>query len=108
MTTPAPAAPAPAAAPAAPGKVLGIVGLILAILWPFQVIGLILSLIGRSQSKAAGLKNTPAVAGIIIAIVAIIATILFFVLGGVALFSACNGLEPGTYDTGNGGTLTCG
>ena len=51
-------APAPAPAPAStPGKALGIVGLILAIVWPFQVLGLILSIIGRVQSKNAGAKN---------------------------------------------------
>jgi hypothetical protein len=102
MTTPAPAAPAASV----PGKVLGIVGLILAIVWPFQVIGLILSLVARSQSKAAGLKNGPAVAGIIISIIVIIGTILFFVLGGVALFSQCAALGPGVHDV-NGVTVTC-
>lgn len=106
MTTPA--APSAAAPAAAPGKVLGIVGLILAIVWPFQLIGVILSFVARAQSKAAGLPNKPAVAGIIIGLIIIVGTILFFVIGGAALFSACAGLEPGTYPIDGGGTLTCG
>jgi hypothetical protein len=81
MTTPAPA-PAPAAAPV-PGKVLGIVGLIAAIVWPFQLLGLILSLIARSQSKAAGVPNTPAKAGIIISIILLALTILFWIIAAV-------------------------
>jgi len=88
------------------GKVLGIVGLILAILWPFQVLGLILSIIARVQSKNAGAKNGPAVAGIIISLILLVVTVLFFVLGGVALFSQCASLGPGVHDV-NGVTVTC-
>ena len=55
-----------------PGKTLGIVGLIVAIF--FSLIGLIISVIAFNQSKAAGFKNTPAKAGIIIGAV-------FLVLG---------------------------
>ena len=71
MTTPAPA-PAPAAPAAVPGKVLGIVGLILAIVWPFQLLGLILSIVARVQSKNAGVKNTPATVGIIISVIILV------------------------------------
>ena len=103
MTTPAPAAPAPST----PGKVLGIVGLVLAIIWPFQLLGLILSIVARVQSKSAGVKNTPALAGIIISVILLLGTILFFVLGGVALFSQCAALGPGIHEV-NGVTVTCG
>ena len=51
MTTPAPA-PAPGAAPVADGKTLGIVGLVLAFLIP--IAGIIVSIIAKNQSKAAG------------------------------------------------------
>jgi hypothetical protein len=102
MTTPAPVP----AAPSTPGKVLGIVGLILAIVWPFQVLGLILSIVARVQSKNAGVKNTPAVVGIVIALILLVVTVLFFVLGGVALFSQCASLGPGVHDV-NGVTVTC-
>ena len=69
------ATPAPAAPAVVPGKTLGIVALILAIL-PFQLIGLILGIVANGQSKKAGVKNGPAKAAIII-------SIILMVLGGV-------------------------
>jgi hypothetical protein len=81
MTTPAPA-PAPGAAPVADGKTLGIVGLILAFVIPLA--GLIVSIIARNQSKAAGVENTPAKVGLILSIVflilGIIISIIYFVV----------------------------
>lgn len=76
MTTPAPT-PAPAPASDA-GKTLGIVGLVLAFLFP--LIGLILSIIANNQSKAAGLTNGPAKAGIIISIIFLALGLLFTIL----------------------------
>jgi hypothetical protein len=54
-----------------PGKMLGIVGLIAAIL--INLVGLVVSIIAYSQSKKAGYKNTPALIGIAVGAV-------FFVL----------------------------
>jgi hypothetical protein len=105
MTTPAPAAPAPAA----PGKTLGIVGLILAFL--AAPIGFIISLVARGQSKKAGVPNGPATAGIIIGLILTLIWIVVVVVSivtGAALLNACAGLEPGVYQTDGGGTLTCG
>jgi hypothetical protein len=78
MTTPTPA-PAPQPAPAGdfPGKTLGIVGLVLAILAP--LIGLIISVVANNQSKAAGYPNQLAKIGII---VGAILTALY-VIGGI-------------------------
>ena len=59
------AAPAPTAED--PGKTLGIVGLVLAILAP--VIGIIVSAIARSQSQKAGFQNQFAKIGLIVGIV---------------------------------------
>ena len=84
MTTPS-SAPVPAAAPAGtdfPGKTLGIVGLVLAIF--FNLIGLIISAVALSQSKKAGYKNTPAVAGIIIGAVLLVLGIIISIIVGVA------------------------
>ena len=64
VPTPAPAAAAPAAAP---GKTLGIVGLVFAFLFP--LLGLILSIVAKVQSRGAGIKNTPATVGIILSII---------------------------------------
>ena len=66
------AAPAPAArrrpAPTSDaGKTLGIVGLVLAFV--FSLAGLIVSAIARSQSKKAGVKNTPATVGLVLSII---------------------------------------
>lgn len=65
MTTPTPA-PAPQPAPAGdfPGKTLGIVGLVLAIL--AAPVGLIISIVANNQSKAAGFPNQLAKIGIIV------------------------------------------
>lgn len=78
MTTPAPT-PAPGSAPVSDGKTLGIVGLVLAFV--FSIAGLIVSIIANNQSKAAGVENGPAKAGIILSIIflvlGVIATILY-------------------------------
>lgn len=59
MTTPVPAD--------YPGKTLGIVGLVLAIVMP--LVGLIVSAVAQSQSKKAGFPNTPAKIGVIVGII---------------------------------------
>jgi hypothetical protein len=67
-----------------PGKTLGIVAVIVAIF--FSLIGLILGVVARNQSKQAGYKNTPATAAIIIGaiflVIGIISTIAFIALAG--------------------------
>lgn len=64
-----------------PGKTLGIVGLVLAIVG--SVIGLILSVVAFNQSKAAGVHNGVAKAGIIVGIITTVLTILYFIFVGV-------------------------
>lgn len=59
-----------------PGRVLGIVGLILAFVIP--VVGLILSIIGLTKSKAAGFKNIPGLIGIILNSTFIVLQVFFF------------------------------
>lgn len=103
MTTPAPT-PAPAAA--APSKGMTIAGVVFAFLIP--LLGLILSIVALVQSKNAGQKNGLAIAGIIISIVWPIILAILLTTVFASLFDACATLGPGTHDTGNGGTLTCG
>ncbi len=89
MTSSAPQSRAPQAAPAGqdfPGKTLGIVGLIVAIF--FNLIGLIISIIAFNQSKKAGYKNTPALAGIIVGAVFLGIGLLVVILSIVAGVSA--------------------
>lgn len=103
--TPPPASPAAAVAPATfPGKTLGIVGLILAFV--AAPLGLILSIVAKVQSK--GYKNTPATVGIVLGILFTVGYAILIASIFGALLAACAGLEPGTYQLDNGGTLTCG
>lgn len=77
MTTPVPA-------PVSDGKTLGIVGLVLAFL--FSLAGLIVSIIARNQSKAAGVPNGPATAGIIISIIGLVFGVIA-IIANIALLS---------------------
>jgi hypothetical protein len=70
------AAPAPTAED--PGKTLGIVGLVLAIVAP--VIGIIVSAIARGQSQKAGFQNQYAKIGLIIGIILTVIGLI----GGIA------------------------
>jgi len=83
MTTPAPT-PAPGPAPVSDGKTLGIVGLVLAFV--FSLAGLIVSIIARNQSKAAGVPNGPATAGIIISIIGLVIGVIAVIVN-IALLS---------------------
>ena len=60
-----------------PGRTLGIVGLILAIIGSF--VGLILSIIAFNQSKKAGFNNGLAKAGIIVGIITTVLSIVWII-----------------------------
>ncbi|HEY5821375.1 MAG TPA: hypothetical protein VIT20_05340 [Propionibacteriaceae bacterium] len=64
-----------------PGKTLGIVGLVLAIVAP--LIGLIISIVAKKQSREAGFENQLAkigvIVGAILTVLGIIGGILYFV-----------------------------
>ncbi|WP_066301974.1 DUF4190 domain-containing protein [Arthrobacter luteolus] len=100
-----------------PGKVMGIVGLVLSCLFfiPYaSVAGLILSIIGLVQSRKAKESNGPALAGIIIGAVVlaitVIATIFLFVFAAGAVFDVvevCQEYGPGTHFV-DGMTYECG
>jgi hypothetical protein len=94
-----------------PGRVLGLVGLILAFIAP--VIGLILSLLGQSQAKAAGIPNPLARAGVIASIIMMVVYLgvaAAIVIGSFSLYSGiaqeCQQLGPGVHEV-NGVTYTC-
>jgi hypothetical protein len=92
-----------------PGKTLGIVAIPVAIF--FSVVGIILGFVARSQSKAAGMKNTPATVAIIVGFVILalsIITTIAVIAGAAALISSqCAGLDSGVYTTDTGVTVTC-
>jgi Ca2+/H+ antiporter len=92
-----------------PGKVLGIVGLILAFF--VNLVGLIVSIVALRKSKAAGHKNGFAVAGIIVSILSIVGGIILVVTlvgGATALAAQCAEYGPGAHELDNGVTITCG
>jgi hypothetical protein len=100
-----PAVPPTAATPvSSPGKTLGIVGLVFAFLLP--LLGLILSIVAKVQSRGAGVKNTPSTVGIVLSIIFMVGYILIFVVVFGSLFAGCAQYGPGIHHV-NGITLTC-
>ncbi len=107
------APPAYGGAPGAPvpGKTLGIVALV--VVFFASLVGLILGYVAKSQSKKAGVPNTPATVAIILGwiflVLTIIGVIIFFVFLGVGLNAyneLCSELGSGVYES-NGTTITC-
>ena len=85
--TQAPQTPPPAAPAVNPGKGLGIAGMVLGIvavvllcLWyvaiPCAVVGLVLSIIGKGKSKAAGAPTGMATAGMVLSIIALVLDVI--------------------------------
>lgn len=88
-----------------PGRTIGIIGLVLAILIP--LIGLVVSIVARSKSKKAGHKNGLALAGIFVSLALIVVTIVgtaFFVFGAT---NFCKENGTGTHTTEDGVIITC-
>lgn len=76
--------PGPAAAPAnVPGKTLGLVGLILAIIPCTAFVGLILSIVAFVQARGAGIRNNQALAGIIVAAAWLVISLIVNLTSGV-------------------------
>lgn len=91
-----------------PGRTLGIVGLVLAIV--ASVVGLIISIVAFRKSKKAGFSNGLAKAGIIVGIITTVFGLIMAgvgIAGAVTLMNACAELGPGVHQTGSG-TITCG
>lgn len=114
--TPFEHAPAPAAQPMAasvavdPGRGLGIASLILSLVGA-GLVGLILGIIARNKSKAVGIKNGLALAGIIIGILNMIVVTLVIAIvayAGISVAAECSKLGNGTHVLSNGTKLTCG
>ncbi len=111
---PAPASPvAPVAAQPVgedPGKTLGIVSLVTSLLG-MGLIGLILGIMAKKKSSAAGYKNTMALAGIIISILSMVIGLIVGVaifMGAAGAMKECQKLGAGTHTLDNGAVITCG
>lgn len=106
-----PAAPAPAYSqptPTPPGRVLSIVGLVLALL--MAPVGLVISIVAAVKLGKAGQPKGLAIAGIIVgAIITIleIVAIILVVTVFAGLIGMCADLGPGVWEVG-GVTYTCG
>ena len=74
-----------------PGKTLGIVGLVLSIRGG-GLISLIISIIARNKSKAAGFKNTMATIGIVLSAIGIVVSLLMIPL----VMTAYKGIQEET------------
>ena len=79
-------------------------GLVFAFLFP--LLGLILSIVAKVQSRAAGVKNSPATAGIVLSIIFMVVYILIVTLVVGGLLAGCGQYGPGVHNI-NGVTLTC-
>ncbi|MDQ0276107.1 hypothetical protein QO003_000410 [Arthrobacter silviterrae] len=89
---PAPYGQQPYGAPAEdPGKTLGIVGLVLCFV--FSLAGLIVSIIAKKKSTAAGFKNTPANVGVILGWIFTILGLIVAVIYIIAIVALLN--NPG-------------
>ncbi|WP_375424323.1 hypothetical protein [uncultured Friedmanniella sp.] len=76
--------PGPVAQPAnVPGKTLGLVGLILAIIPCTALIGLVLSIVAFVQARGVGIKNNQALAGIIVAAAWLVISLIVNLTSGV-------------------------
>lgn len=94
------------------GFVLGIVAIICSFIggWfsiialPMAIVGLVLSIIGGKEYKAAGQNNGLATAGLVIGIVAVVFSAIFFFTCGVCVLCVAdelNELENGLNDLAN-------
>ena len=70
---------APPSQHAEPGKTMGVIALIAVFF--ISLLGLILGLIAQSQSKAAGISNTPAKVAVILGIVFLVLQIVGGIVG---------------------------
>lgn len=96
-----------------PGKTLGIVGLICAIIWPISIVGLVISIIAMVKSRKAGMGNGFALAGIIIGAIGVITGIIA-IIGLIALIpftqevlQFCETAGPGVHEF-QGQPIDCG
>lgn len=108
-----PAPPAQGYTAEDPGKTMGIISLVLGLI-NIGLVGLILGIIARSKSKAAGYNNGIALAGIIVSVITMILSAIFaviMIIGMVAgmsmLNEKCKELGPGTHTSGSA-TIRCG
>ncbi|QAY73025.1 DUF4190 domain-containing protein [Agromyces protaetiae] len=113
-TVPTPPTGAPAAAPSPPlipftkdrGKVLGIVGLVLAFCGPGAVVGLVLSIVALVQSRNPKWHNGFALAGVIVSSIVLL-VVAAIIVAAIPAMQTCAELGDGVHVVGDV-TYTCG
>ena len=93
---------------ATPGHVLGRAATVLWIVWP---VGLAVSVVAIVRSVRAGRVSRPAIAGLVLALLAAavtVALLVFLITGFGGLAERCAQLGPGEYRFDDGSSLSCG
>ncbi len=91
------------------GLILGIVSIILGcfggwfsiIALPLAIVGLVLSVVGGKQLKAAGKSAGVATAGLVIGIIAVIITAIFFFVCGVCVLCFADAINDAANELNN-------
>lgn len=110
-----PYGPAPQGQPVAsdPGQTFGILSLVMIPLG-LTIVGIVLGVLGKKKSQAAGfsgqLSKIGLIANIVISVLAaliIVVSLILVVAAGSSVVKQCNDLGSGTHQTSSG-TITCG
>ena len=99
----APSAPAPVASGENPGQTLGIISIVLDVVG-FAVIGIVLGVISRNKSKAAGQSTTLGTIGMVLGIIFTVIGLLYIIAVAVIAYSGIQGaasesMESSTSDS---------
>lgn len=90
-----------------PGKTLGLVGLIVALI--AGVVGIVLGVLSYRKSRAADFGGGLGMAAIIVGAITtvLLGTQLFLLANGMGIGGACDGRKPGVYELENGTVISC-
>ena len=90
-----------------PGKVLGIVGLIVSL--GAGIVGIVLGFLSYRKSRAVGYGGGLGMTAMIVGAVTtvLLGTQLFLLASGMGIGGACDGRKPGVYELDNGTTISC-
>ncbi|MBF0672191.1 MAG: hypothetical protein IR160_06365 [Salinibacterium sp.] len=90
-----------------PGKVLGIVGIVVAL--GVGIVGIVLGLLSYRKSRAVGYGGGFGMTAMIVGAITtvLLGTQLFLMASGMGIGGACDGRKAGVYELDNGTTISC-